>query len=85
MKRMNLLVFSCLFSICLSTTVLGGDMPGPGAPIKSSKPKPHAMSAICEPIDPASEASATSACQEATTDLATDAIILAALAVASVY
>lgn len=85
MKRINLLAVSCLLSICFSVTALGGDMPGPGAPIKSTKPKPHAMSAICEPVDHTSEASATSACQEATTDLATDAIILATQALASVY
>lgn len=85
MKRINLLAVSCLLSICLSITALGGDMPGPGAPVKPPKPKHNALSAICEPLGLASEASATSACQEATTDLATDAIILATRAAASVY
>jgi len=82
MKRIT---FLCLISLCLSTAVFGGDMPGPGAPQQPPKHNQHIISAICEPSDKASEAAAGTACQEATTDLATDAIIIAIKALTSLY
>jgi hypothetical protein len=83
MKRISSLVVSCLISLCLSTAAFGGDMPGPGAPQQAPKHNRRDISAICEPSDKASETAAGAACQEATTDLVTDAIIIAIQTVTS--
>ncbi len=85
MKRINFLVVSCLISFCLSTVAIGGDMPGPGSPLKPPKHHGHGISAICEPLGTASETAASAACQEATTNLAADATIIAIQAAASVF
>jgi hypothetical protein len=82
MKRIS---FLFLISLCLSTAAFGGDMPGPGAPQKPPKHNGHNISAICEPSDKTSEAAAGTTCPEATTSLATDAIIIAIQTVASLY
>jgi hypothetical protein len=82
MKRIS---FLCLISLCLSTAAFGGDMPGPGAPQQPPKHNHRDISAICEPLDGASEAAGGTTCQEATTDLATEAIIIAIQALTSVY
>jgi hypothetical protein len=84
MKRISFLAASCLISLLLSTAVFGGDMPGPGAP-ESPKSNGHGLSAICEPSGRANEVAVGTACQEATTDLTTDATIIAIQALTSVY
>ena len=85
MKKINFLAASCLISLLLSTAAFGGDMPGPGAPEGPPKSNGHSMSAICEPLEHPSEAAVGTACQEATTDLATDAIIIALDALTLVF
>ena len=86
MKRIRSLATSCIISFLLSTAAFAGDMPGPGSPEKPPKPNAAtAMSGICEPLEQTSEVAAGAACQEATTDLATDAMIIAIQALLSVY
>ena len=85
MKKIMFLASSCIISLVLSTAAFGGDMPGPGAPQKPPKPNGHGKSAICEPLGPSGEAAASTACEEATTDLVTDAIIIAIEATISIY
>ena len=85
MKKISVLAASCLISLLLSTAAFGGDMPGPGAPQEPPKGNGHAMSAICRPSENASEVAAGTTCQEATTDLATDAMIIAIDALMSVF
>jgi hypothetical protein len=84
MKRFNSLVASFVLTLILSAAAFGGDMPGPGS---SEKPKgpPEGALVACEPLGSRGEIAEGITCEEATTDITTDAIFFAIQLALSVY
>ena len=85
--RIKLFPLTCVLTMLLTTVAIGGDMPGPGAPSKPPKPD-MAMTtpAICEPLEPGvGEMRAGDACQEATPEIAFDAIFFAIQPLLTLY
>lgn len=84
MKKLNYLAASCVITFLLSLAAAAstGDMPGPGAKPAQTTPKPP----ICEPTKPlAGEKTGGTGCPKATTDWATEAMIIAIRLLVRVY
>jgi hypothetical protein len=87
MKSLKSSAASCVLSLLLTITALGGDMPGPG--IAQTGPptiSTESTTATCEPVtNGVSAAGAVNRCEEATPNPINEAMIIAIQLLTSVW